>query len=156
MSLSLLFFFIFFGLAGIICYQDFKAREISLWLLILYSLTCLASTWLLQGTWALLANAMSTLLYFGLIFAVILLYYFLKEKKFSNPIDSKIGLADVILFLVIGFTLQTVHLILFFSGVFLVSALLGLLWFNKKEQTVPLAGILCLPHALSYLIFLWP
>ena len=66
--------------------------------------------------------------------------------------DSKIGLADVILFLAIGLTLDTVQLVLFFSGAFLISALLGLLWFNKKAQTVPLAGVLCVLYCLYYFL----
>jgi hypothetical protein len=152
MSLPLFFFFLFLILTFIICYQDFKHRLVSLWVLVIYSFTCIASVYFLDGLYALMANALSALLYFGLIFGVLLLYYFLKEKKFSNPVDSKIGLADVILFLAIALTLDTVQLVLFFSGVFLISALLGLFWFNKKAQTVPLAGVLCVFYCLYYFL----
>ncbi len=152
MPLKLLFFSVFLLLSIIICYQDFKQRLVSLWVLLLYSFTCLTSVYVLQGPYALLANTLSSLLYFGLLFGVLLLYYFFKEKKFSNPIDSKIGLADVILFIAIGITLNMLQLVPFFSGVFIISAVLGLFWFNKREQTVPLAGILCSVHTFCFLI----
>ena len=154
MWLKLLFLFLFSILAFIICRQDLKERLVSLWLLILYFLTCIASVYFLQGAYALLLNGISTLVYFGLIFGVLTLYYFLREKKFNSLIDSRIGLADVILFLAIGLTLETVPLVLFFSATFLISALLGLFWFGKKEQTVPLAGILAPAYAL-YFFILW-
>lgn len=146
----LLFLFLFLIFGCLLCYQDFKSREISLWLLICYSLTCIFSAYFLQGGYALLANLMSALLYFGLISGVILLYYFFREKKFSNPVDDKIGLGDLVLFLAIGLTLDTIALVLFFSAIFLISALLGLLWFNKREQTVPLGGILTIGYIPFY------
>jgi hypothetical protein len=146
------FLFLFLGLGSLICYQDLKARAVSLWLLVAYSLTCMACTCLLQGPYGLLANAVSALLYFGLLAGVLLLYYFFKEKKFSNLIDSRIGLADIILLLAIGVTLNMTQLILFFSVVFFISAVLGLLWFNPKKLSVPLAGILCPLHTVYYFL----
>lgn len=150
--LTVIFFFLFLGSGSLICYQDFKARAVSLWLLIIYSLACIISAYTLQGPYLLLANTGSALIYFGLMAGVILLYYFFKEKKFSNPIDSKIGSADLILLFAIGVTLGMTQLILFFSFAFLVSAFLAITWFNPRKLTIPLAGILCPLHTVYYFL----
>lgn len=65
--------------------------------------------------------------------------------------DEKIGWADIWICLSIGISLNIVQLILFFTGAFIISALLGLL-FLRKNKTVPLAGILVILYNFFFCI----
>jgi hypothetical protein len=139
---------IFVGLlisATIISFQDFKARLLSVWVVLFYSLCCVALVLYFQSSSALLSNLISALLYFGFILFVLFLFYFLKEGKFVNIIDTKIGTGDLIVFLAIGVTLDLLNLILFFTVSFMISAVIGL-FLAKRDRTVPLAGILTCCH----------
>lgn len=152
--LQFIFIALFFLLAGSIALQDLKHRLVSLWLLILYSLNCIAFIYFIDGLYTLLSNVLFALIYFGFMFGILFLFYFLKEKKISNILNSKIGLADIIVLLAIGFTLSTIHLVLFFSISLTLSVFLALFWFNKKNQSIPLAAIVCICHFLYLIVFL--
>lgn len=132
----------------IIAWQDFKERLVSLWALLLYLLNIALYTFFSGGWWVLLENGIGALCYFGICFAVLFLYYFLKEKKIPKIVDAKIGKADLLLLLAIGLSLPLVSLILFFTIAFTLSALFAVVVL-KDKRSVPLAGIL----ALIYFVF---
>jgi hypothetical protein len=94
-------------------------------------------------------NFISSLAYFGLCGLGIFTYFFWKEKKIPKLIDSKLGLADIIICLTIGVSFSFISLILFFTVAFVLSAIAGLIFF--RNRTIPLAGIL----VILYLIFIW-
>jgi hypothetical protein len=141
MILKIIFLTLFLACALIISRQDFKERLISLWIILVFCGGCAASVWLLEGIYALLSYTLSSLTYFTFCFLVLILFYFLKERKIRNIIDTKIGLGDVLVMLAIGITLDIIPLILFFTSSFIISAVIGL-FLAKKHKTVPLAGIL--------------
>jgi hypothetical protein len=129
----------------IISFQDFKSRLISAWVILLYLACCICFVLLFQNFYALLFNSLGTLIYFGFVFSILFLYYFFKEKKLTNIIDSKIGLGDILIFIAIGLTLEMINLIIFFTISFCISAIAGLL-LARSNKTVPLAGILVWCH----------
>lgn len=150
-QLQYIFLLFFILLALVIAVQDFKKRLVSLWVLLFYFCNCAVYVYLFQGTYVLISNAVFALLYFTFMFGIIFLFYFLKEKKIPSIINSKIGLADIIILPAIGLTLNTVQLVLFFAIVFLLAVAAAFFWFNKKGHSIPLAGIVCICHVV-YLI----
>lgn len=131
----------------LIAYQDVKSRLISLWLILLYSTTCCGYSWYTYGTAGLLGNLISMLLYGALCFCVVKLYYFMKEKKLSSVIDTKLGLADVILASAIGITFDLPGQVFFFMITFTATALLWLSVF-RKSTSIPLAAFLVAFHVV--------
>ncbi|HWY10379.1 MAG TPA: prepilin peptidase [Bacteroidia bacterium] len=141
MVLKVILFLFLFLCSIIVSYQDFKDRLISLWAILLYAICCIASVLLFQDTTTLISNSISTSLYFVLVFGALFLYYFIREGKFVNIIDSKIGLGDILIFIAIGLTLDLFYLIIFFTISFCIAAVVAL-FLAKQNKTVPLAGIL--------------
>jgi hypothetical protein len=109
----------------------------------------ITSTIWLSGVETLLQNLISASCYFLLCTLGVFTYYFLKEKQVPKIMDSKFGWADALVCFGIGISLNIVSLILFFTGAFVLSAIIGLL-LQQKNKTVPLAGIL----VILYLIFI--
>lgn len=130
-------------------YQDFKERQVSLWLLLVYSGLIVSDTIYDLGFDNFLQNAISSVIYFSLCFTGVFLYYFLKERSIPAVIDKKIGWADVIICLTIGVSLNISSLIVFFTISFVISAIIGLI-LQARDKTVPLAGFL----VILYLIFI--
>ena len=81
----------------------------------------------------------------------LVLYYSIREKKIINPINSMIGLGDVLFFLAIAPLFDLKSYILFFI-VGMIFSLVIHLFVNtiKKQKTVPLAGYL----AIMLVVFL--
>jgi hypothetical protein len=144
----LLFLFIIFG--GIIAVQDVRSRLISVWAVVLYGISCICFVIYFKNTEIFINNTIQTLIYFSLCLSIILLYYFLKEGRFLNIIDTKIGLGDILIFIAIGITLDLFNLVFFFAFSFFISALIGIR-LAKKNKTTPLAGILVCLH-LGFLL----
>ncbi|MBL7893843.1 MAG: prepilin peptidase [Bacteroidia bacterium] len=151
MAIQLVFFSLLFFISLAIAWQDFKSRLVSVWLIIVFFAITTGNTLYSTGWLPILFNFLGTLLYFGLTFLVIYLYYFLKEKKWPKIINEKIGWADIWIFLAIGINLNIIELILFFTGAFIISALIGLLLL-RQNKTVPLAGILVILYNFFFCI----
>lgn len=151
MLVKIVFFILLFSVSLAICIQDFKSRLVSAWLIAVFFITNVAYT-VYSADWRqLFYNFIGSLLYFSLMFFVIYSYYLFKEKKWPKIMDEKIGWADIWICLAIGVSLNIVQLILFFTGAFIISALLGLL-FLRQNKTVPLAGILVILYNFFFCI----
>jgi hypothetical protein len=147
MGLEIAFYLILSVLSLIICYQDFKSRLVSAWLLIAYVLVLILGTMWFSGGEVLLQNAVSAFCYFLLCGLGVFTYYFLKERQIPKIMDSKFGWADALVCFGIGISLNIISLILFFTGAFIISAVIGLI-LQQKNKTVPLAGILVILHLI--------
>jgi hypothetical protein len=79
------------------------------------------------------------------------LFYFIKQRRLGDIIDSKIGLGDVVLLPAIGITLDALSLIVFFALGFAWCALAGV-FFAKKRKTIPLAGLMVCWHFVFFLM----
>lgn len=134
-----------------IVYQDFKSRLIGLWLILIFAVANITQYLLLHSVYQLLENIIFCAAYFLFSFLVILLFYYVKNKKFENIIDSKIGWGDILIFLAIGFCIEPVHLIFFFTAAFIFS--IGVYFtFLRAKRSIPLAGLL-IPFYIIYVIF---
>jgi hypothetical protein len=143
--------FIFLALSGAwLSWQDFKARLISLWLIVLFAVAN-AVFYLSDNIFSgLVENTIFCIGYLLLLYVSLLLYFYLKNKKFEKLIDTQLGLGDVLVMLAIGLSLEPVAMIYFFSLALIISLLLSVLFFRKK-QNIPLAGLVI----LNYLAFLF-
>lgn len=142
---GLVIFFFLFVCSVIISFQDFKTRLLSVWSILLYALSCITLVLYFKSASALVANSISTGIYFSFIIFALYLYFFLKEGRFTNIIDTKIGLGDLFIFFAIGLTLDLLSLIVFFTISFTISAVIGIIM-ARKNKTIPLAGILVWCH----------
>lgn len=134
---------------GAIIYQDLKTRLISLWLILLFAAANLTQYLFSNSVYQLLENAIFCLCYFLFSFLILLLFYFIKYKKFEKIIDNKIGWGDVLVFILIGVCIEPIHLIFFFTGAFIFSIVVYFL-FLRTKTSIPLAGLI-IPCYLVYL-----
>ena len=145
MILKVIFLILFLLFSAVITFQDLKDRLISAWAILVYWLTCIGGVVLLRSASELYTNAISTTVYFGLCFLCITGYYFIKESRFINIVDSKIGLGDILLLPAISLTLSVIPMILFFASGFCLAAFAGI-FLGRNNKTIPLAGIMVSWH----------
>ena len=87
---------------------------------------------------------------YNMVFVVInllglFIYFSLKSKKFINPIDTHIGLGDIVFLFALTPLFQLKGFILFFILGLLFSLLTHIvLMFFKQTKTIPLAGYISL------------
>lgn len=127
-----------------IAWQDFKYRAISWYTLpvlaILFTVKVIYDNGLMEWWGFLKMNiAMLVILICGII-----LYTFLKYRRFKNPFDTLIGWGDVLFMLVLCFGMYYINFLLFItvSCVLLLLGVLVLMLFRKSKEPVliPLAG----------------
>lgn len=135
-----------------IVYQDFKFRLISLWLIIVFAVANIAQYLLMHSVYQLLENTIFCLAYFLFSFLVVLIFYYIKHKKFEKIIDSKIGWGDVFIFLALGVCIEPVNLIFFFTAAFIVSISVYFL-FLRAKVSIPLAGLIIPIYIIYCFVF---
>lgn len=144
-------YFSFLILTGsILSWQDFKIRLLSLWLIIAFGA---ANTLLYLSRhtyYELFENAVFCTCYLLFSYLVLLLYFYIKTRRIEKIIDTRIGLGDVLIFLVTGFCLPPEHMIFFFTAAMII-ALVTSLFLLQKQKGIPLAGIVILNY-IAYLI----
>ncbi len=131
-----------------IVYQDFKTRLISTWLIIGFIAANVWQHLLISSLYQLLENTIFCIFYFLFSFLVLLLFYYLKNKRFEKIMDSKLGWGDVLIFFAIGICIEPLHLIFFFTASFILSIFFYFL-FLRKEISIPLAGLI-IPLFFTY------
>lgn len=133
---------------GVIVYQDFKYRLISIYAIVGFGISCSGLFLLTHSLQNLLENSIFCAVYFLFCYLILHLFYFLKTKRFQKIIDKKIGWGDILLFLIIGSCISPVELIYFFTASFVI-ALLFQIFFQRKNREIALAGIV----AICYTVF---
>jgi hypothetical protein len=83
-----------------------------------------------------------SMLFLGLVLLGLFLYVSVKSRKLINPIDSFIGLGDIVFFVAILPLFYMTTYLVFFSTGMLFSIVCHLLFTKDKEAHVPLAGYL--------------
>jgi Flp pilus assembly protein protease CpaA len=134
-------------IALIISYQDLKERLISEWCIFAYAILCFALTWTDSGFTAIGSNLISIILLFIFSYGLTTLKYLIKHQVLPKITDEKMGLADVLLILCIGLTIDPVMQIFFFTASFIIAALVGL-HLAKKQNTIPLGALMVIQHFL--------
>lgn len=132
-----------------IAVQDFKERQVYLWLFFLTG-TTMALLHLNNSMIQLfLLNVGINLL---IIFIIISVLYFYASIKMKKALQHTLGLGDILFFMVlaIGFTTGTFLVLFTFSLIFSLVFFLAIKS-NLKYKTVPLAGLQALFIGLVYI-----
>ena len=134
-----------------IAYQDFKTRWISIWLIVCFGAANLSLYLLTKSSADLFSNGVFCLSYFLFCYLILHLFYFLKTKKFQRILDDKIGWGDILLFLLIGCSIEPVEMIYFFTFSFVVAVSFQLLFLRAKNN-IALGGMLVICYG-AYLVY---
>lgn len=126
---------------AIICVQDLKYRAIHAILLVITGIIAIIYNFLEPQ---LLIYDMLQSIGFLLVTSVaFMIYQTIVKKQLQNPIDSSIGLGDILFFIVITPLFQLHNYMLFFIVGLLLSVVMFLLTHKtRKHTTIPLAGYL--------------
>lgn len=142
--------------SAVILFQDFKERQVSLWVLLLFGAITLSSVIYFRDAHTLLYNGIGVMLYGAFIWLILKLYFFAKTKQHKVLLNHQLGMADVLVFLFIGSTFNIVGMILFFCGGFIFSLVSFILYVSLKKgadsQRIPLAGFLVFFYVISIII----
>lgn len=122
-----------------VVFQDLKYRAIHVVLPVLLCVAATARFLILEHS---IFELLFTVAFLGLVMLGLFLYTAIKLKKISNPINSSIGLGDIIFFIAVIPLFFSTTYILFFSTGMLFSVICHLLFTKNKEAHVPLAGYL--------------
>ncbi len=154
--LSIVLFTLLLVCSIIILYQDFKERQVSLWVLLVFGLVAISSVLYYRDKEALFYSGIGIFLYGSLIWLILKLYLFLKFKRNKRILDEQLGLADVLVIFFIGLTFNTVSMIFFFSFGFVFSLISFLIYSilkrNNDGQSIPLAGLLVIFYVISIIV----
>ncbi len=142
--------------SGVILFQDFKERQVSLLVLLVFGSSTISSVIYFRDLETLLYNGLGTLLYGGFIWLMLKLYLFLKFRKNKAIIDHQLGMADILVIFFIGISFNTIGMIFFFCFGFVFSLLAFLIYSALKKdtdnQSIPLAGLLVFFYVISIII----
>ncbi len=127
------------GTLLLVVFQDLKQRAIHVMLPIAIGVLATAKFLIYDNP---IQEVLVTFTFLVLIMVGLFAYVSFKSKRLVNPIDSSIGLGDIVFFIaVIPLFFSTSYVIFFTTGMIL--SILGHLFFNKrKDLHVPLAGYL--------------
>ncbi len=122
-----------------IIYEDFRYRGIQPWILIVFVVACLISGLTHDLSWIdfLFNTAFILLQWLGLF-----LYFSIKNRKFINIVDTRLGSGDLVFFLGLCFLMPKfvfLHYFIFAT----VSTLLASIFMSpsgKHGKAIPLAG----------------
>lgn len=138
-------------LTVLITYQDFKFRLINLWLIIFYCFAVLIYSFYKLSIYQLLVNGVFVFFYLFVCWLVLKLLYFKQHQRWETIIDTKIGLADIILIILIGLFCEPFYFLMVITGICGIGVGYYLLLRKKIAAiTIPLAGIL----SLGFYIFI--
>jgi len=132
-----------------VIFQDLKYRAIHVVLPIFLLVGAMARFFILEHP---ISELLFTIVFLGLVMLGLFLYTAVKSKKISNPIDSTIGLGDIVFFVAIIPLFFSTTYILFFSTGMLFTIACHLLFTKNKEAHVPLAGYLSIYLILLFIV----
>lgn len=132
-------------LLGVIAWQDFRERAVSVWLLALLAMTELLLGYIRSDFESILWHtALNAFITFSLL-AIVWIYAIVKNRKWMNLFKQGFGSADLLLLLILGTTFSPSIFVLFILAGFmlaLISTLLVRYLSKSEEQTIPLASYL--------------
>jgi hypothetical protein len=141
----------------VLIYQDFKAREISVWILI-GILICNVAIFLNSPNLKEIFHFFCiNILFLLFLFLTLTIYISIKEKKLVLIADKHLGWGDIIFMFTLSLSFSTVNFIVYLvvSFVFtLVGYLILKLISSNYKKEIPLAGFLAITLILLY-IYHW-
>lgn len=130
---------LFILLLGLLCFQDFKERKVSL-LLLLSAIFLGGTTHLLQqNTQVFLLALLINLLIVFILFFILSSY---AKSKMKQPIFKVFGLGDLLFFILLAVSFPPFSfLVIFIFSLIFSWSIFMLIKQDLKEKTVPLAGL---------------
>ena len=139
MMIDLLIFIVLIGVLAVTIYQDCKYQLIHVSIPVIL---LILSLWNFLHKEIPLRELIPSTVFLVLVITGLFVYVSLKSKKLVNPIDSFLGLGDILFFLaIIPLFYVTSYVVFFISGMFF-SAITHLLLGGNKKEHLPLAGYL--------------
>jgi hypothetical protein len=140
---------------GIIIWQDIRTRTISWWTLppLAISLFLVA---LHHSPWfVVLVNTAFNFVLLALNFFLLWVWFILKRKKYVSPINTFIGIGDILFFACLTFGFSIPDFMLLYIGGLLVALVIAFfirMLSGNAERTIPLAAYAALPVMLVCLV----
>ena len=134
-------------LLALLALQDFKYRGISWYLLPLLFISLLMQALTSNSFQNIVFWFALNLLFVFLQMVLLLIYFGVKEKRFVNIINTKIGIGDILFFIVIGVSFSNINFIFFYLLGLLFTLLAVLVYYlisRKPIGDIPLAGSIAL------------
>src|ERR1035437_4073210 len=101
--MNVLLYLLIFATLAIVCYQDFKAREVWIWLFVFFFIESILFSFQNIAFKSLLLYSAINLCIITFQCIVLTGFFSLKNKRFTNIINSYIGIGDIIFFCIVSF-----------------------------------------------------
>lgn len=136
---------------SVIIWQDFRTRSIH-WIIIpVLILLFMLSRYNAGFDWK---EAIGNVIFLSIILIGLTLYFSLKERQWINPIDSLIGLGDILYFVTLTLAFSAFDFVFYFITGLLFSLFIFLIYtrfrWNSKIE-LPLAGTMSIWYMLLFL-----
>lgn len=132
-------------LLGILAWQDFRNRTVSVWLLALLGLSEGLRGCLICEKFTALQHTLQNSFIIISMVVVVWIYTIIRKRRWMNLFREEFGLADFILLIIFGVTFSTLTYLIFILCGFLFALLFTLAtrkFSSSPPYTVPLAGYL--------------
>lgn len=145
-----------------ITFQDFKQRQISWFLIPLLFIALVIKSLSIINLKELAQYTAINFSFIAIQLLLLTLYMSIKNKKFTNIIDSYLGLGDILFFVTICACFSPINFIVFYL-VSIIFTLIGFVFYRaiykSKETEIPLAGsmsfLLVVVIILNYVFDKW-
>ena len=137
----------------ILAFQDIFSRHINGWYLIPLFVLLIIDTYFSELNNSFLLNILSNIFFLCIQLFLVSLFFLIKEKRF-NIINSKIGIGDIILFLVISVRFSFKSYTIFYIFTLILSIFLSLVLdklSSKHLKSVPLVSYI----SINFIFWYW-
>ncbi|MGZ4065730.1 MAG: hypothetical protein ACXVPE_03380 [Bacteroidia bacterium] len=138
----------------IIFFQDLKDKEISIWVLCLFSIS-VAGDFLVNTTFS-GSGILISLSWCLIWYLLVTLYFSIKYRRFVKIQAALLQWGDIWVILSLAFAFYWVNYIFFLTLSIVISSvfyILARVFFKNASKKIPLAGILCFLFVLVKIIF---
>lgn len=148
-------FYLFAAPLGWLIVQDLRYRYVSIWVLLLFGVLLLATSWLEHGFEAICLRMLFNVCLLLLLYIGIRLYVRLRYGAKEKPFHKHIGWGDAwfLVALTPAFDLRSYVWFLILSLSVTVLVFMAYQWTAKRTHTIPLVSALGIAFALY--IFIW-
>lgn len=138
-----------------IVYQDFKSREVSVFVLLLLGGISMVKSLVQNGLEVSAKFFGVNLLVLIVLFACVNLYFWVKHQKVFSVFDRLIGWGDIVLFVTLCILFSPINFLLLFIGslAFSLIAALGMHYRKPENTLIPLAGFIAVFFITVFLFF---
>ncbi len=133
---------------GILSWQDFRSRRIAWWLLPILALTFFLASFQMNSASEIGIGFSLNITFLLIQFLFVWIWFSVKQRKFSQLIDSQIGLGDLLFMICIAFAFSPANFMIFYTIgmiVTLIVAIVVRLFRSNEKGEIPLAGALAIP-----------